>query len=603
MSAAAPAAQPPSSRAPSAQGTGRWLFGPAPDLLLGCGVGYAFVFVAMVLMGPSFRGLLPAGIALLPINLISSAHYGATAVRAYERAEDRRAYLFFTVWTTIALGACFVWGLGSVAAGSWIITVYLTWSPWHYALQNFGIAMTFLRRRAVPVTPGARRALHLSFVLSFLLAAVALHASDARTSYAPNQLESGVYAFVPLGSILGVPAVVADVLLGALAVAWLGATFVAGRALRRGSKLADLVPTFVLVGTQALWFSVPVIVRQAGWFQNVEPLSITHAGYAFLWVGAGHAVQYLWITAYFARRSGNSRSHAGFVTKSLLAGTALWYVPALLFAPGLLGRLPYDAGLAAMVAALVNLHHFVLDGVIWKLRDSRIARVLVGGPAAPSRAPGAAASATPSATASATASTAGQSVAEPAAESAAPAAWRVALWSGGTLILLASAASVLLTEFGFNRRFEAGDLDGARLVADRLDTLGQASAEMRLRLGHAYLARGQPGDATCAEACLQRSVEILPTAWAWSGLGDLHARRGGWVDAAAAYRRALVLDPEHPVATFHLAEVELQEGRLETAWRGLVRARALAAKAPDATPELHAAIDQALTDPRFDSLR
>ena len=30
-----------------------------------------------------------------------------------------------------------------------------------------------------------------------------------------------------------------------------------------------------------------------------------------------------------------------------------------------------------MVAATVNLHHFVLDGVIWKLRDSRLARILL----------------------------------------------------------------------------------------------------------------------------------------------------------------------------------------------------------------------------------
>ena len=33
-------------RATSPPGPRRWLFGPAPDLLLGCGLGYAVVFVA-----------------------------------------------------------------------------------------------------------------------------------------------------------------------------------------------------------------------------------------------------------------------------------------------------------------------------------------------------------------------------------------------------------------------------------------------------------------------------------------------------------------------------------------------------------------------------
>ena len=45
--------------------------------------------------------------------------------------------------------------------------------------------------------------------------------------------------------------------------------------------------------------------------------------------------------------------------------------------PVALGALPFDMGLGLLTAAVVNLHHFVLDGAIWKLRDGRIARVLL----------------------------------------------------------------------------------------------------------------------------------------------------------------------------------------------------------------------------------
>ena len=52
-------------------------------------------------------------------------------------------------------------------------------------------------------------------------------------------------------------------------------------------------------------------------------------------------------------------------------------MPALVFAPQVLGGLPYDLGLGLMVASAVNLHHFVLDGAIWKLRNTRVAGVLL----------------------------------------------------------------------------------------------------------------------------------------------------------------------------------------------------------------------------------
>ncbi len=62
-----------------------------PDLLFGCGVAYAAVFLLLSVAGDPMRAVLP--IALVPLfNLVTSApHYGATLLRVYERREDRRA--------------------------------------------------------------------------------------------------------------------------------------------------------------------------------------------------------------------------------------------------------------------------------------------------------------------------------------------------------------------------------------------------------------------------------------------------------------------------------------------------------------------------------
>jgi hypothetical protein len=43
-----------------------------------------------------------------------------------------------------------------------------------------------------------------------------------------------------------------------------------------------------------------------------------------------------------------------------------------------LSPVPFDTGLLLLVNAAVNLHHFVLDGAIWKLRDGTVARILEG---------------------------------------------------------------------------------------------------------------------------------------------------------------------------------------------------------------------------------
>lgn len=548
----------------------RWLFGPALDLALGCGAAYGAVFVLLAVAGQQMRDAVPLWALLVPFNLISGAHYGATVVRAYERAEDRSAYALFTLWTTALLGAAFVAGLASYSFGSWVITTYLTWSPWHYAGQNFGISMLFLRRRGVQPTDLARRLLHTSFVSSSVLAGIALHFTGTDVAYAPAQIENTVYGFRALGGILGAPAALGDGLMIAAGAVYVVSTGGAVFLLRRAATFRDLVPTLVLVATQALWFSVPVLARHTGFLSSLDPLSPepATASFAFVWIGFGHVFQYLWITTYFSKEAGRSKSHAGFILRSMLAGTALWVVPALLFAPGILGRLPYDAGLAVMIGALVNLHHFVLDGVIWKLRDARIAGILVRR----------------------------ENVRREAAESGAAAepapapmrpALRAALWAGGFLVVGVGTWSTLETGLGFNRAYLDRDFAAARRASERLELVGQASAEQRLKLGNLAL---EAGDLAAAETEFKRSIEIMETAWAWTGLGEAYHRSEDRESAAEAYRRALRLEPDHAVATFYAGIVALETGQIDRGTRALERALELARTAKEPDEALIAAI-------------
>src|SRR5215470_10316212 len=100
----------------------RWLFGPLPDLMLGCGAAYLVVFAVLAAAGPSMRALLPPGLLVLGGLLTGTPHYGATLLRVYERREDRRAYAIFTVWATALLAVAFAVGARDVRVASLLFT-------------------------------------------------------------------------------------------------------------------------------------------------------------------------------------------------------------------------------------------------------------------------------------------------------------------------------------------------------------------------------------------------------------------------------------------------------------------------------------------------
>jgi hypothetical protein len=120
---------------------GKWLYGPSIDLLLGAGVGYLISIPLLLLLSSAAGvGTWPVAVSALIALLISGPHYGATILRVYEQRNDRRKYAFFAVWATIALCGLFVLGLNSVLVGSLLLTLYASWSPWHFAGQNYGAA-------------------------------------------------------------------------------------------------------------------------------------------------------------------------------------------------------------------------------------------------------------------------------------------------------------------------------------------------------------------------------------------------------------------------------------------------------------------------------
>ena len=517
----------------------RWLYGPWRDLLFGCGLWYVAALGALAFIGPTLRAHQGPLIVSFASLLVLTPHYGATLLRVYEQRDDRRAYALFAVHATALLVALFAVAVHVPIVAAAVFTLYITWSPWHYSGQNFGVAAMLLRRRGVALDGTPRRWLHATFVLSYALTLLALHTGARATDVAP--VAGGANAPVRFLSLdldprLGEPLFVAT------AVAYVVAIAVAIGALLRRARLADIVPALALIATQALWFSVPLALRRFGVRTGFEPWESGDGAYYFLWIATAHGLQYLWVTAYYAGVGRGTAKTDGwrYFGKVLLAGALVWTLPAVVFAPGLFGRLPYDGGLAVLVASIVNLHHFVLDGAVWKLRDGRVARILLRPRGEP----------------------------EPAG-AARSSRLAVAVWALGLGCLVLLVGSELQTDVGLRRAQASGDLDAMESGLERLRAVGRDSARWRNVLAAGLERRG---DAAGALREYQRSLALQEQASTWQLVAALRARGGDWAGAAAALERAVALQPTHENAHFELGRALMRIGRPEQAERAFARA-------------------------------
>jgi tetratricopeptide (TPR) repeat protein len=331
--------------------TSPWLFSPVVDLLVGCGLlalplGLLFSFVPA-----EQTSLIVIGTGALAV-VVNGPHYAATIVRALHH--DRRARVVLAVASVVAVVA-------AVAAHVWplllaaLFTAYVTWSPWHYATQNHGVAVLLLARAGGPsTTAGERRALKAAHVIAALAAIAAIHTGLSEAFLRRLGLSPDV-AFAT-----AVVATIVAVGLGG-GVLW--------RLRRRGASAAALLTTAALLSTSLVWFVVPGVME---------------AGSSLIYVSGAaallHCAQYLWITGFvegrLAQVTGRRFDGLAFFGTVVALGVGLFTAGPWLVSRGF----GYDLIVSLMILqAVVNLHHFVVDAFVWKFRDPALAGPLFSG--------------------------------------------------------------------------------------------------------------------------------------------------------------------------------------------------------------------------------
>lgn len=334
-----------------------WVYNPPLDLIVGCGAWSAPLLLLAYFSGVS--ATMTWAVALYVLALFFNyPHYMATLYRAYHTSEDFNKYRVFTVHITgLVLATVFLSHLYPRLL-PWIFTLYLTWSPWHYSGQNYGLFMMFARRAGASPSPMQRRALFASFLISYAILFVSMYSGPSSDPLfiSPGMADSLVRAAT---AVLGVAFTVVIVY------------GVSG--LLRQVGVRRLMPALTLLSTQGLWFLLPSFLWLAeGW-------RLPASRYSTGVLAIMHSAQYLWITSYYAKREATGAGAGSWRPFAylgvLIAGGIALFIPGPWLASYVFH---YDFTTSFLIfTALVNLHHFILDGAIWKLRDGRIASLLL----------------------------------------------------------------------------------------------------------------------------------------------------------------------------------------------------------------------------------
>jgi hypothetical protein len=290
-----------------------------------------------------------------PINY---PHFMATEYRAYRTREDFEKYKLFTLHLTLLLVLTGVLAHTFPRLVPWIFTLYICWSPWHYTGQNYGLLLMFVRRSGATIETAERRWLRAAFVASFVMLLASFETGGSND---------------PLILSLGIPARYTVPARAVLGFAFFICAYGAFRGLVKRSGLRAMVAPLTLLATQFLWFVVPTLIELGGAYQ------IPQTRYSSGILAVLHSAQYLWITSYYqqreARAAGQSNWKMSGYWVALIAGGIALFIPG----PWLVSYVfQFDFTTSFLIfTALVNIHHFMLDGAIWKLRDKRVASRLI----------------------------------------------------------------------------------------------------------------------------------------------------------------------------------------------------------------------------------
>lgn len=327
---------------------GRTFVNAAFDYLL-IGGGLSLFATIFLLWNPQYRSINLAGTMTLPIVLLlcNSCHFGASTVRLYTKPGAMAALPFLSAMFPLVMFALLtICMMFPTDLGKSLNSLYLTWSPYHYAAQAYGLAVMYSYRSGCILEKNDKRLLWWISMIAFL------------QSFFFSR-DVGVHWLVP--DFWRTVEAQAPGALNALHYVFLATAFVAPLLLffKVWSGKSGPMPLISLMA----------VISNSVWFFVLEPRD------AFIWATIFHGLQYLSIVIIFhvkdqlarpANRHGVAFHVVTFYLMCLGLGYALFRCVPLAYAYTGFGY----AESTLLVVAAINVHHFIVDGYIWRLKKT-----------------------------------------------------------------------------------------------------------------------------------------------------------------------------------------------------------------------------------------
>jgi len=325
-----------------------YLLSPAADWL--CAGGLSFTVYLIFLAIPS------QVLASINPNVVKAAtflafignwpHFAATNYRLYSRKENIYKFPLTALAIPLLTLAGIIMALYDADGfGRWFVKVFLIWSPYHYSGQTYGLCLMYGMRTGFSIEARLKRLIWLFIYSSYLY-----YVSKTENSEMQSNFE-GVYfpkfalpfwlpkIFLIVWCVLGISVLVSLLL-----------------HIRKNKKPIPLLMLLPIM-TQVLWFGFG---------------SLNSALLFFILVPFFHSLQYLYVAGATQIRASRHFSKTNtfyrWVTLNVIGGVGLfWVLPKLALVSGLIENIAHP-----IIVASINMHHFFVDGVVWKLRDPRL---------------------------------------------------------------------------------------------------------------------------------------------------------------------------------------------------------------------------------------
>lgn len=287
---------------------------------------------------------------------VNYPHFSATLYRLYQSPANLKQFPVTSLGLPVLLS-------GAVAASLWqpqwvapyFVTLFLIWSPYHYSGQTIGITMLYARRAGFEVGRWQRFAL-TTFVFSTFIA-----------NFAYPRSGDPIMRYGVMIPVIHFPAWFGDLMIGVMCVAGAALLYFAFASSRmRGRMLPPIVLLPAL--TQLVWF---LPGKQTAMFYEFIPLF--------------HSLQYLYIAWAMQIGLRMAKPAPDGPPRSVAHETMRWLLRNCAGGIILFIALPWlfywvnvpMVTVAGVVVAALNIQHFFVDGVIWKLRNTATASPLM----------------------------------------------------------------------------------------------------------------------------------------------------------------------------------------------------------------------------------